>query len=108
MKKFLLFFFILSARFVHAQEDIVLNLDSIKNIKTTRYSSVNEVGVGISLGGQQIDKIPGDKKTTHVSTEKPNVLFRTVHGVLINPHIFIGGGLGIDFIPSGGVNGTAT
>ncbi|HNI33378.1 MAG TPA: hypothetical protein PK628_10655, partial [Chitinophagales bacterium] len=50
---------------VQAQDDIVLDLDSIKNIKTTRYSSINEVGVGIHVAGKLIQKFPDiTKKTT--------------------------------------------
>ena len=87
--------------FVFAQDDIVLDLDSIKNIKTTRYSTVNEVGVAISIGGTLIQKLPGTTKKDKLKTDKPSVMFRTVHGVLVNPHIFIGGGVGIDFLVSG-------
>jgi hypothetical protein len=49
MRKLCFFLLALSAT-LHAlsQDDIQLDLDSIKNIKTTRYSSVNEVGIGTS------------------------------------------------------------
>src|SRR3954464_8520335 len=85
---------------LHAQDDIEINLDSIKNIKTTRYSSVNEVGVAINIGGTRIDKLPGNTTKTKLGVDKPSVMIRTVHGILINPKFFTGAGLGIDFLPS--------
>jgi hypothetical protein len=84
--------------YVNAQNDIVLDLDSIKNIKTTRYSSVNEVGVAINVAGKFIQKFPGNTQKTTLDVEKPSVMFRTVHGVLLNPKLFIGAGAGIDFL----------
>jgi len=86
---------------VQAQDDIVLDLDSIKNIKTTRYASINEVGVGIHVAGKLIQKFPDITKKTTLQVEKPSFIFRTVHGALINPKLFIGAGLGIDFRPNG-------
>ncbi len=85
---------------LQAQDNIVIDLDSIKNIKTTRYSSVNEVGVGISLGGKTKQKLPSQTTTINLENEKPGVLFRTVHGALLNPKFFIGAGTGIDFLPN--------
>ena len=95
-----LFVLFCTAIYGHAQEEIVIDLDSIKNIKTTRYSSVNEVGVGVSLGGKTKQKLPSQTNTINLENEKPSVLFRTVHGALINPKIFIGAGTGIDFQPN--------
>lgn len=86
---------------LHAQEDIILDLDSIKNIKTTRYSSINEVGASINFSGMMIQKISGDKKKKNIENDKPSMLFRTVHGALINPQFFIGAGTGFDFRPNG-------
>jgi hypothetical protein len=83
-----LFVLFCTAIYGHAQDEIVIDLDSIKNIKTTRYSSVNEVGVGISLGGKTKQKLPSQTNTINLENEKPSVLFRTVHGALINPKIF--------------------
>lgn len=83
-----------------AQEDITLDLDSIKNIKTTRYSSVNEIGTSINVAGTLIEKLPGTNRKITLQTDKPSVSFRTVHGILINPKIFIGAGTGIDFRPN--------
>ncbi len=108
MKKFLLFLFFFGALRAVAQNDIVLDLDSIKNIKTTRYSSVNEVGVAISIGGTRIYKFSSNTTKDHLGIDKPSVMFRTVHGALINPHFFIGGGIGIDFLPSATANGTVS
>ncbi len=85
---------------LRAQEDIVLNLDSIKNIRTTRYSSINEVGVAISVAGTKLLKLLSGTVKTNLGTEKPSVMFRTVHGALINPKLFIGAGLGLDFRPN--------
>lgn len=89
-----------SAHQIKAQDNIVLDLDSIKNIKATRYSSINEVGVGISLGGKMKQKLPFQTTTIKLENEKPGVMFRTVHGALINPTFFIGAGTGIDFSPN--------
>lgn len=83
-----------------AQDEIVLNLDSIKNIKTTRYSSINEVGIGINVAGTLIQKFPDNTQKRSIETEKPSFIFRTVHGALINPKFFIGAGTGIDFRPN--------
>ncbi|MDB5227172.1 MAG: hypothetical protein JWN78_1365 [Bacteroidota bacterium] len=105
MRVLLLFIVLFSSRFIFAQDDIVLDLDSIKNIKTTRYSSVNEVGVAINIGGTVIDKLPSHTTKTKQGIDKPSVMIRTVHGILINPKFFIGAGLGIDFLPSGGTTG---
>ncbi|HNF50012.1 MAG TPA: hypothetical protein PLF48_11565 [Chitinophagales bacterium] len=91
---------------VFAQDDIVLDLDSIKNIKTTRYSTINEVGANINVSGMMIQKLPGTQKKTTLQTDKPGMLFRTVHGALINPNLFIGAGTGFDFRPNG-TNGTS-
>lgn len=103
----LCFFLIALSGAIHAmsQDDIQLDLDSIKNIKTTRYSSVNEVGIAISVGGKQIDKILGNTRKINLSADKPSVMFRTVHGVLVNPKFFIGGGAGIDFLPNSNAGG---
>lgn len=105
MRIFLLLAIMFSCRFIFAQEEIVLDLDSIKNIKTTRYSSVNDVGVAINIGGTMIDKLPGNTIKTKLGIDKPSVMIRTVHGILINPKFFMGAGLGIDFLPSGGTTG---
>ena len=86
--------------YLKAQDDIVLDLDSIKNIKTSRYSSINDVGVAINVAGKFIQKFPGNTQKTTLNVEKPSVMFRTVHGVLVNPKLFIGAGAGIDFLPS--------
>jgi hypothetical protein len=108
MKNFIFLFVLISVAHVcKAQDDIVLDLDSIKNIKTTRYSSVNEVGVGINIGYKVIFKLPGTTNKTKQDVEKPNVIFRTVHGVLINPKLFIGAGVGVDFLPTN-TGGTAS
>jgi hypothetical protein len=95
-----LFVFFFSFSILSAQDDISLDLDDIKNIKTTRYSSINEVGVSISLGGTRIQKLPFQDVKTNLEPEKPNVSFRSVHGALLNPKFFIGGGVGMDFRPS--------
>lgn len=81
----------------YAQDDIVINLDSIQNIKTSRYSSINEVGVGINIANKVIQKFEDNTQKQKLDAEKPSVLFRTVHGILINPKLFIGAGTGIDF-----------
>lgn len=87
--------------YVKAQEDIVLDLDSIKNIRTTRYSSINEVGTSVNVASTLIEKFPDSKpRKTTLQVEKPSVTFRTVHGALINPRFFVGGGTGIDFRPN--------
>lgn len=78
-------------------QEIVLDLDSIKNIKTTRYSSINEVGVNINIAGKTINKFPDNTIKNKLAIEKPGILFRTVHGALLNPHLFIGAGIGINF-----------
>lgn len=96
---FLILFFLCVLQKSHAQDEIVLDLDSIKNIKTTRYSTINEVGIGISLGGKMFQKLPSQTTKIKLENEKPNVIFRTVHGALIKPSFFIGGGIGIDFLP---------
>lgn len=84
-----------------AQEDIVLDVDSIKNIKTTRYSSINEVGVAINVAGTMIQKFPDQTaRKNNLQVEKPSIMFRTVHGVLVNPKFFVGGGVGLDFRPN--------
>ncbi len=92
-----LFIFVLA----NAQDEIVINLDSIKNIKSTRYSSINEVGVGINVGGKLIQKFPNNTQKRTLGIDKPDFIFRTVHGALINPKLFIGAGFGIDFRPNG-------
>lgn len=83
-----------------AQEELSLDLDAIKNIKTTRYSTINEVGVSINLGGTMIQKLPFQRVKTNLENEKPSVSFRSVHGALLNPKFFIGGGVGLDFRPN--------
>lgn len=100
--RILSFVFVLCCGFfqLKAQEDIVLNLDSIKNIKTTRYSSINDVGIAINVAGTKIEKLPDYTRKTTLSTDKPSFMFRTVHGALINPKLFIGAGTGIDFRPN--------
>lgn len=85
---------------LRAQDDIVINLDSIKNIKTTRYSSINEVGIGINVAGKLIQRFPDNTQKRTIEVEKPSFIFRTVHGALINPKLFIGAGTGIDFRPN--------
>ena len=96
----ILVFTVFISTLTFAQEDIVLDLDSIKNIKITRYSSINEVGININVGGKVINKFPDNTQTKKTETEKPSMLFRTVHGALLNPHVFIGAGTGIDFRPN--------
>lgn len=86
---------------LHAQEDIVIDLDSIKNIKTTRYSSINEVSANIHVAGKLIQKFPNNTIKKNVGIDKPDFMFRTVHGALIRPSFFIGAGAGIDFRPNG-------
>lgn len=101
MKQLCFLLFVIGfAHFSKAQDDIVLNLDSIKNIKTTRYSSINEVGVSINLSSKMIQKFPGETKKTKLDIEKPSFMFRTVHGALLNPKFFIGAGTGVDFRPN--------
>jgi len=101
MKTFLLLLFTaFTSITIFAQEDIVLDLDSIKNIKTTRYSSINEIGVNISVAVKVINKFPDNTVKEKLEAEKPSMLFRTVHGALLNPHIFVGAGVGIDFRPN--------
>lgn len=97
---YLLFLLLCCSHYLRAQDDIVLDLDSIKNIRTTRYSTINEVGVGINVSGTRIQKFPGNTQKTTLQVDKPSVLFRTVHGALLNPKFFIGAGLGIDFLPN--------
>ena len=101
IKYFLLSVVLAIATISYAQDDIVINLDSIKNIKATRYSSVNEVGVGINIANKVIQKFENNTQKRKVENEKPSFIFRTVHGILINPKIFIGAGTGIDFRQNG-------
>lgn len=101
---FLIFILAFGAH-LHAQQldDIVLDLDSIKNIKTTRYSSINEIGTSVNVAGTMLQKFVANTKKTNLQADKPNVSFRTVHGALINPNFFVGGGVGLDFRPNGSV-----
>lgn len=109
MMKIRLFFLLLFASLYAAAQvdDIQLDLDSIKNIKTTRYSSINEVGISISVSGDSIYRFPDNKVKRHASTDRPSVILRTVHGALINPDFFIGGGVGLDFTPTGNFGNAA-
>ncbi|MEN9447269.1 MAG: hypothetical protein RJA25_559 [Bacteroidota bacterium] len=103
MRFLLLFLFTVTfGYFSQAQDndDIVLDLDSIKNVKTTRYSSINEVGTSVNVAGTLIQKFPGNTVKRNLKIDKPSVSFRTVHGALINPNFFIGGGVGLDFRPN--------
>ena len=55
---------------LHAQEDIVIDLDSIKNIKTTRYSSINEVSANIHVAGKLIQKFPNNTIKKNVGIDR--------------------------------------
>lgn len=95
------FLFCFCFRYVNAQDEFVLSLDSIKNIKTTRYSSINEVGIGIHVAGKRISKFSANPQKRKMDLEKPSFIFRSVHGALINPKFFIGAGVGIDYTAIG-------
>lgn len=61
---------------VFAQDDIVLDLDSIKNIKTTRYSTINEVGANINVSGMMIQKLPGTQKKNNTPNRQTRHAFQ--------------------------------
>ena len=71
--------------YVKAQEDIVLDLDSIKTSGTTRYSSINEVGTSVNVASTLIEKFP-TANLVKQPLQVENLLLRFArYGALINP-----------------------